>query len=126
MYRIGGIKLNEILKLKAKAQLEIYHKDRYSIYSFVPITPYPEELELNQEYLSFSCDGDLSWVTKGKEYEYLASRPHLHVKQRASCLRWCEHQLHTCRLGVCNGIRGYGSSNHRSLLLRSHRYRDKQ
>ena len=27
---------------------------------------------------------------------------------------------------VCNGIRGYGSSNHLSLLLRSHRYRDKQ
>ena len=61
--------MNEILKLRAKAQLEIYHKDKYSIYSFVPITPYPEELELNQEYLSFSCDGDLSWVTKGKEYE---------------------------------------------------------
>ena len=56
------------ITVKAKAFKSMYHNNGFDIISFSPITPYSEELKLGK-YMTFSCKGDLSWVSIGKEYE---------------------------------------------------------
>lgn len=56
------------IKVKAKAFKSLFHTDGFDIIAFSPVFPYPSGLKLTK-YLSFSCKGDLSWVSIGKEYE---------------------------------------------------------
>lgn len=56
------------IKVKAKAFKSLFHTDGFDIIAFSPIFPYPNGLKLTK-YLSFSCKGDLGWVSIGKEYE---------------------------------------------------------
>jgi RecD/TraA family predicted helicase len=56
------------IKVKAKAFKSMYHNTGFDIIAFSPVYPYPESLKLSK-YLTFSCKGDLSWCSIGKEYE---------------------------------------------------------
>ena len=56
------------IKVKAKAFKSMFHTDGFDIIAFSPIFPYTNALKLSK-YLTFSCKGDLSWVSIGKEYE---------------------------------------------------------
>ena len=55
------------IKVKCTASRELFHKDSFYIISFVPFTPLPDGLELGK-YGTFTCKGDLGFVTINKEY----------------------------------------------------------
>jgi len=54
------------LTVKCKATREMYKKDNFRIVAFEPMQVY-KELKLSK-YLSFSCKGDINYITIGKEY----------------------------------------------------------
>ena len=56
------------IKVKAKAFKSMYHSTGFDIIAFSPVHPYSESLKLSK-YMTFSCKGDLSWCSVGKEYE---------------------------------------------------------
>ena len=56
------------IKVKAKAFKSMYHSNGFDIIAFSPVYPYSESLKLSK-YMTFSCKGDLSWCSIGKEYE---------------------------------------------------------
>lgn len=56
------------IKVKAKAFKSMYHSTGFDIIAFSPVHPYSESLKLSK-YITFSCKGDLSWCSVGKEYE---------------------------------------------------------
>ena len=56
------------IKVKAKAFKSMYHNTGFDIIAFSPVFPYPNSLKLSK-YMTFSCKGDLSWCSIGKEYE---------------------------------------------------------
>jgi exodeoxyribonuclease V alpha subunit len=57
------------IKLKAKAEREIYHNNDFRIVAFTPYTPYSDELKLSK-YLNFICKGsNFTYITIGKDYE---------------------------------------------------------
>ncbi len=56
------------IKVKAKAFKSMYHNTGFDIIAFSPIYPYSDSLKLSK-YMTFSCKGDLSWCSIGKEYE---------------------------------------------------------
>ena len=56
------------IKVKAKAFKSMYHSTGFDIIAFSPVYPYSESLKLSK-YMTFSCKGDLSWCSIGKEYE---------------------------------------------------------
>ena len=55
------------IKVKCRAERELFHRDSFYIISFVPFTPLPDGLELSK-YGTFTCKGDLGFATIGKEY----------------------------------------------------------
>lgn len=56
------------ITVKAKAFKSMYHSEGFDIIAFTPVFPYSNSLKLSK-YATFSCKGDLSWITIGKEYE---------------------------------------------------------
>ena len=55
------------IKVKCRAERELFHRDSFYIISFVPFTPLPDGLELSK-YGTFTCKGDLGFATIGKDY----------------------------------------------------------